>query len=697
MSDRSSRSTRPTEAIAAYRAALLRNAPADELARLAAPLDPEIIAWLDLFQASRREAIRPDPNFVRRLDQVIATAPGPTSRHRRPDMLTPLRPAPGGAINGRESSIAVRPGLPRHPRAPWLAAWPSSLSHLATAVLVLALLAGAAFAALYPLSQRNDLGLPLIAPLATPTVEPLPTDDRVLLDLTLPELPPFLAEGSIAITDYPAGGSSRELAGQKSPEVFYVARGPMSMSVEAAPQPVRVIPQQGTDSANPEQMVDRGGEITLETGALVFLPEKAIVNLLNPGPDPTTIMDLLWATESYSTEAGGASWVRVSPADSLDIVSPTRITLRQATMAADDLIAGSTTNGESVTVAAVEEEHRWQIRMTQDGGFRNHTGESIDVYVLRVESGYEAPAPATNVEVSDAANLEFLWSSDGDPEDGLSRPYGLGIDPDGNLWVSDAANDRFQVLAPDGSHLETWGIPGDGEGEFEFYSPNSRFGAPYGDVAFDAEGNIYVADTGNFRVQKFAPDRTLLLSWGQEGDGDGQFLAPSSIAVGADGVVFVSDEARDDVQMFDAEGQFLGVTGAAPSDGGTYLPAGVAVDGDGNVWVADYLGSRILSFSPSGDVLTSWGTRGSRDGQISSPNDVAVDAMGRVFVADDGNNRVQVFTRDGQFLASAEGVANGLPSRFSDAVGVAVSNDGIVYVADDPTIQALRFSMTDPG
>jgi DNA-binding beta-propeller fold protein YncE len=138
--------------------------------------------------------------------------------------------------------------------------------------------------------------------------------------------------------------------------------------------------------------------------------------------------------------------------------------------------------------------------------------------------------------------LELLWESTGGPEP-VKRPYGIGIAPDGNIWVSDAYRDRFQILAPDGTFIETWGGSGDGEGEFEFFSQRSALGSPYGDVAFDAAGGIYVLDTGNHRVQKFGPDRTFLLAWGTEGTEDGQFLAPGGIAVGPDGVVYVSDEA----------------------------------------------------------------------------------------------------------------------------------------------------------
>jgi len=92
-----------------------------------------------------------------------------------------------------------------------------------------------------------------------------------------------------------------------------------------------------------------------------------------------------------------------------------------------------------------------------------------------------------------------------------------------------------------------------------------------------------------------------------------------------------------------------------------------------------------------------WGESGTKDGEFYNPNDVAVDAMGRVFVADDGNNRLQVFTTDGQFLAKVDTTGIDGARPFFDAVGVAVSTDGIVYVADNSAIQVFRFSMTDPA
>jgi tripartite motif-containing protein 71 len=297
--------------------------------------------------------------------------------------------------------------------------------------------------------------------------------------------------------------------------------------------------------------------------------------------------------------------------------------------------------------------------------------------------------------VDGPVHLEFLWDSQGGAE-AISSAYGVGVDPQGNVWVADRM-DRFHIVAPDGTYLELWGTSGSGQGEFEFLSRNAPVPRGYGDVAFDTEGNIYVADTGNSRIQKFDPDRTFLTSWGGEGENDGQFLSPSGIAVGPDGIVYVSDEARADIQRFDRDGRFLGTIGEYGQDPGQFMsPAGVAVASTGDVYVADYSNQRIQHFTASGEFLNAWGKYGREPGQFNNPNDVAVDAWGHVYVADDFNNRLQVFGADGRFLATI-GTFGSDPGQLNDPLGVAAGPNGVAYVSDSDSIQAFRLVPTDEG
>jgi DNA-binding beta-propeller fold protein YncE len=291
--------------------------------------------------------------------------------------------------------------------------------------------------------------------------------------------------------------------------------------------------------------------------------------------------------------------------------------------------------------------------------------------------------------------LEILWQSNGGP-DSLALPYGMDVDPEGNLWVSDSGNDRFQIIAPDGTFRGTWGASGSSNAEFQFLAAASPFHRPYGDIAFDADGNFYVADTGNARIQKFAPDRAFVRSWGSDGLGEGQFRVPISIAVGQNGVVYVCDEVRNDVQMFDRDGEYLGVFGGTGSDDGEFLvPSGVAVDGNGDVWVADWGNDRMQHYSADGEWLASWGTFGREEGELNGPNDVVIDEQDRLYVADSLNNRLQVFTPDGQVLAAVGGNSGSNPGEFFYALGLALDADGVVYVSDRQRVQAFRTQFPD--
>jgi DNA-binding beta-propeller fold protein YncE len=297
-----------------------------------------------------------------------------------------------------------------------------------------------------------------------------------------------------------------------------------------------------------------------------------------------------------------------------------------------------------------------------------------------------SPSPAP------AGAFEVLWEYKPDPgdPDGLSHVYGLGIDPQGDVWVADGNHDRVVILAPDGTHLETWGSAGMGEGQFEFNAPESGYGVGYGDIAFDEAGNCYVIDTGNYRVQKFAPDRTFLRAWGSKGEGDGQFIAAGGIAIDPDGVVYVSDERRGDVQRFDADGRFLGTTGRLlTDDGDRVLPSGLAVAGDGTIWVADFLNDQVQHVGPDAAPLAAWGRSGSGPDEMNRPNDIALDATGRVYVVEDSTPRLQVFSPDGQLLAAIQADYGEL-GYLSSGDGVAVDAAGVVYVSDRDSVQAFR-------
>jgi PKD repeat protein len=216
-------------------------------------------------------------------------------------------------------------------------------------------------------------------------------------------------------------------------------------------------------------------------------------------------------------------------------------------------------------------------------------------------------------------------------------------------------------------------------------------------IASDAAGNIYVADSGNERIQKFDSSGTFITKWGQlgspseEDEQNGNFSTPIDVAVDSAGYVYVADWGNHRIQMFDGSGNFVTKWGAlGHSDGGEfYKPEGIAA-GAGGVYVADTYNNRIQKFSSSGSYLGGWGSSGSGTGQFDLPRKLAVGATGNVYVGDSGNKLVQKFDGAGTFLkqwGSHTGAA-------SWVFGVAADAEGNVYVGGPVTIEKFNSNGT---
>jgi len=210
-----------------------------------------------------------------------------------------------------------------------------------------------------------------------------------------------------------------------------------------------------------------------------------------------------------------------------------------------------------------------------------------------------------------------------------------------------------------------WGFFGKSNGEFDH---------PTG-VAIDSKtGDVYVADWGNHRIQKFTSNGTFITKWGSFGTGNGQFnrLSEDGSVVAVDsktGDVYVMDTAR--IQKFTSKGTFITKWGSSGSGDRQFNdPYGVAVDSKtGNVYVSEWVNTRIQKLTSNGTFITKWGSfcylntskgcidpdksgpMAKGDGQFSSARSVAVDpSSGNVYVADGGNNRIQKFSSNGTFI-----------------------------------------------
>jgi DNA-binding beta-propeller fold protein YncE len=206
----------------------------------------------------------------------------------------------------------------------------------------------------------------------------------------------------------------------------------------------------------------------------------------------------------------------------------------------------------------------------------------------------------------------------------------------------------------------SWGSRGHGPGEFE---------EPRG-VAVSLQGTVYVADTGNGRLQVFDETGEFLDEWGE-----GILGEPFDVSVGRDGRVYVVDTEHDCLFVFSREGHFEERWG---EQWALFDPRGLDVDQQGYVYVANTGGNVIIKVSPDGEVLASFGTAGSGPGSLSQPTDVAVDDDGNLYVVDSENERIQVLDRDGGYLREWPIP----PANTFDSPHLVWGTGGLLYLTD---------------
>ncbi len=247
--------------------------------------------------------------------------------------------------------------------------------------------------------------------------------------------------------------------------------------------------------------------------------------------------------------------------------------------------------------------------------------------------------------------------------------YGLAVGPDARVYMSDYVAGLVRAFAPDGTPAGTIGSPGSGPGQFL---------GPHG-LAFDAAGNLLVADTDNHRIQVFDPAGNLVGSFGRYGTAEGSVRNPVDLAVGPDGRIWVSDAQNHRVQVFDSAGQWAMTVGGPGSGPGQFAgPRGIALLPSGNFAIADEGNSRVHVVSPAGQFLATWPLpwRGIRPG----PRGIMVEPSGRVHVADANGGVIRVFSPAGS-LVHTWGRAEYPPAVTPYAWALAGSPAGMLYAA----------------
>ena len=321
-------------------------------------------------------------------------------------------------------------------------------------------------------------------------------------------------------------------------------------------------------------------------------------------------------------------------------------------------------------------------------------------WTARVSALAGAGSPGTSEGVGTAARF--------------ADPYGVVLDPAGNLYVADAGdNNRIRKIAPDGSSST---LAGSVEGYAEGSGTAAAFNTPSG-LAIDGAGNLYVADTGNNAIRKITPAGvvTTLAGDGLAGFRDGkgaaaQFNGPVGVAVDAAGVVYVADTYNDRIRRIAPDGTVTTIAGGAHpgnADGPALqalfdTPCALAVNAKGELFIADTRNNALRKLGLDGQVTTLAAVPQDSDDRkalLRRPIALALTADGYIYVASSSHGRITQIAPGGEPAALADADHPAEADYGADGTvrlygprGMALAADGSLYVSDASTFRLLHLA-----
>ncbi len=303
-------------------------------------------------------------------------------------------------------------------------------------------------------------------------------------------------------------------------------------------------------------------------------------------------------------------------------------------------------------------------------------------------------------------------------------PQGLALDGSGNLIVADPFNAAIRAVAPDGTVTTIAG--GSGKGDRDGPCVEAQFVRPAG-VAVDADDAIYVADSTANRIRKIdthagcsvttlagrGPASPQEEGWGGSSDGPAaaaEFRSPGALAFDSEGNLFIADTENNLIRRLSPGGQVSTIAGPGGGRRGNpgsrdgqgedallYWPRGIAVDAEGNILFTEG-NNAIRRIDRNGFVSTVFSTPDYWEGGALSSFvvGVAIGPDGELYIADGGFGRVLRYTRDGVLSIVAD-AQHSVGSRRLDPNGIVVTPAGDLFMSDSSTSSILKITFEDEG
>ncbi len=252
----------------------------------------------------------------------------------------------------------------------------------------------------------------------------------------------------------------------------------------------------------------------------------------------------------------------------------------------------------------------------------------------------------------------------------LYQPADVFVDGQGNIWVADSRNNRVQKFDSGGNFVTAVG-GGSGQG--------ITFNEPWS-VAVDGDGFVYVADSWNHRIVKLSPELQAIASWGvpatKPNPGPLELFGPRDIVIASDGTLWVTDTGNKRLVHYTRDGEPLGSLGKEGSALGDFLePVGLARDAGGRLLIADAWNGRIQRLTPDAGAPTSFVTGWTSRDVLAKPY-LAVLSDGRIVASDPVKGVLMLWDAEGRPLGSWKPESDGMPA------GVAALGDGGFVFSD---------------
>jgi DNA-binding beta-propeller fold protein YncE len=265
-----------------------------------------------------------------------------------------------------------------------------------------------------------------------------------------------------------------------------------------------------------------------------------------------------------------------------------------------------------------------------------------------------------------------MGGTSGEEPGQFREPWAITFDPQGNLFVSDFGNGRIQKFSQDGKFLQVIGSKGD-----EKLKKPGTFNQPTG-VYVDEQGFLYVCDTFFHRIQKFDAKGVFVKEWNHS------FFGPRGIAGDGHSRLYVADTGNHAIQIFDLDGKFIGQIGkggAGNREGQFHEPVGVTVGNDGSVYVADTENRRIQKFTPDGKFISAFSVPSWKGKNDEVP--YLAFSSGALYTSNASENSVlKIDAQSGKILAVYKKKDHLKDGGFDYATGIALDPSGRVWVTE---------------